>query len=327
MLSKPAGRDSCIIAMWARVSRDSALKFAHVLPSLRGGAILRQSNGGNIPAAAALSAQVLASDASALVTARSLHSSHSLWAAEQQNDVDGANQELADFFGTQHNQPTSSASPVASEATCGGAAQADHSKDQSAEAKGGNEGFAYRPNEPRPTAKSATLRHPQAGQTAALSHIDKDGRAAMVDVSHFVSSQREAIASAKVLLGPEVYKLVSANGIKKGDVLTVAQLAGIMGAKQCSVLVPLCHNILITYAHVKLHLEESDHSVVITAEAHTHGPTGVEMEALTAASTAALTIFDMCKAVSRQILITDLRLERKTGGKSGTYDRAAGVGL
>lgn len=195
------------------------------------------------------------------------------------------------------------------------------------EVKSDAETFAYQPNEPHPSAKSASLRHPKACQTGSLSHIDKDGRASMVDVSRFVNTQREAIASVKVVLGSDVYHLVSANGIKKGDVLTVAQLAGIMGAKQCSTLVPLCHNILISYVDVKLRLDKSDHSVNITAEAHTHGPTGVEMEALTAASTAALTVFDMCKAVSRQLVIQDLRLERKTGGKSGTFDRKAGIGF
>lgn len=187
--------------------------------------------------------------------------------------------------------------------------------------------FAYQTNELHSSATSTSLSHPQAGQAGALSHIDKDGRASMVDVSRFVNTQRTAIASAKVLLGREVFELVDANGIKKGDVLTVAQLAGIMGAKQCATLVPLCHNILISYVNVDLKLEESDHSVQITAEAHAHGPTGVEMEALTAASTAALTIFDMCKAVSRQLVISDLRLDRKTGGKSGTFDRAAGIGV
>lgn len=143
----------------------------------------------------------------------------------------------------------------------------------------------------------------------------------MVDVGKKLSTQRDAVASAKVVLGAEVYALVASNSIAKGDVLTVAELAGIMGAKHTSLLIPLCHNISLTYVDVKLRLLEAEHAVGITAEVRTVGPTGVEMEALTAASTAALTIYDMCKAVSRRLVIQDVVLERKSGGKSGNYVR------
>eukprot|EP00798_Chlamydomonas_sp_ICE-L_P019902 gene19902-26605_t len=138
----------------------------------------------------------------------------------------------------------------------------------------------------------------------------------MVDVSEKASTRREARASACVLLGREAFQLVRENKLKKGDVLSVAQLAGIMGSKHTSTLIPLCHNINISKVDVSLSLDEPSCSVRIQALAICHGTTGVEMEALTAASVAALTVYDMCKAVSKSIIISDIRLDNKSGGKS-----------
>ncbi|CAL8471602.1 g11144 [Coccomyxa elongata] len=143
----------------------------------------------------------------------------------------------------------------------------------------------------------------------------------MVDVGQKASSSRVAVASGRVHLGYEAFSLVQANQMQKGDVVTVAQLAGIMGAKQTSLLIPLCHNIPLSKVGVNLRLDPENNSVSITGEASTTGQTGVEMEALTAVSVAALTVYDMCKAVSKDICITDIRLEAKSGGQSGTYER------
>ncbi|KAK9834286.1 hypothetical protein WJX81_003811 [Elliptochloris bilobata] len=161
-----------------------------------------------------------------------------------------------------------------------------------------------------------------AGAAASgLTHVDGDGRAAMVDVGGKAPTERTASASGRVALAPEAFALVAANQIKKGDVLTVAQLAGIMGAKQTAALIPLCHPLPLTSAAVELALDAGSHSVVISAQAKTVGPTGVEMEALTAVAVSALTVYDMCKAVSRDITIGDIRLDQKSGGRSGDYQR------
>ncbi|KAK9814661.1 hypothetical protein WJX72_009391 [[Myrmecia] bisecta] len=158
------------------------------------------------------------------------------------------------------------------------------------------------------------------------SNLERDqGKAAMVDVGHKADTRRVARASARVLLGPDLYQLVASNRMKKGDVLTVAQLAGVMGAKHTSLLIPLCHNIFISSVKVDLQLDPQRSAVNVNAEAQTVGPTGVEMEALTAAAVAALTVYDMCKAVSKDITITDLRLDHKSGGKSGDFTRPAGT--
>lgn len=156
-----------------------------------------------------------------------------------------------------------------------------------------------------------------------LTHTDPDtGKATMVDVSHKSSTSRSATATAKVILGKEAFRLVHDNHVsKKGDVLTVSQLAGIMGAKQTSQLIPLCHPILLSDVSVSLTLDADALSVGIWAQATTVGQTGVEMEALTAASVAALTVYDMCKAASKMIEITDIRLVEKKGGKSGHWKR------
>ncbi|XP_023771029.1 cyclic pyranopterin monophosphate synthase, mitochondrial [Lactuca sativa] len=154
-----------------------------------------------------------------------------------------------------------------------------------------------------------------------LSHISVKGEAQMVDVSDKDISTRVAIASCKVILGKKVYDLVSANQVAKGDVLSVAKIAGITGAKQTSNLIPLCHNINLTHVGVDLRLNPCDYCVEIRGEAASTGKTGVEMEALTAVTLAGLTVYDMCKAASKHIQITDVRLEHKTGGKSGDWSR------
>lgn len=155
-----------------------------------------------------------------------------------------------------------------------------------------------------------------------LSHIDCSGQAAMVDVSSKEDSKRVAVASCRVLLGPKAFSLVAADQIAKGDVLNVAKIAGISGAKQTSSLIPLCHNVGLTHISVDLTLNEKESSVEIEGEAATTGKTGVEMEAMTAVAVAGLTVYDMCKAASKDIQITDIRLERKTGGKSGRWSRS-----
>mgnify|MGYP005833580863 FL=1 len=152
-----------------------------------------------------------------------------------------------------------------------------------------------------------------------LSHIDSGGNAVMVDISTKAETARTAIAKARVLMSSETAKLIADRGHKKGDVLGIAQLAGIMGAKKTPDLIPLCHPLPLTSVTVDLELASDADAVDITATCKTTGKTGVEMEALTAASVSALTVFDMCKAVDKSMRITDLRVTRKEGGKSGTF--------
>eukprot|EP00873_Tetraselmis_striata_P043636 jgi/Tetstr1/463900/TSEL_008711.t2 len=152
-----------------------------------------------------------------------------------------------------------------------------------------------------------------------LTHVDATGRAFMVDVGQGLRGM--GLTGGQVLLGPAAYALVEANQLKKGDVLSVSQLAGIMGAKATAQLIPLCHNIFISSVDVSLSLDATAHAVRIVSTAKTVGSTGVEMEALTATSVAALTVYDMCKAVSKDIVITDIKLDRKAGGKSGDFVR------
>lgn len=154
-----------------------------------------------------------------------------------------------------------------------------------------------------------------------LTHVGSTGKAQMVDVSPKENRSRTATASCKVVLGKKVFDLVLANQMAKGDVLSVAKIAGINGAKHTSTLIPLCHNITLTHVRVDLRLNPEDFCVEIEGEASCTGKTGVEMEAMTAVSVAGLTVYDMCKAVSKDIQITDVRLERKTGGKSGYWCR------
>jgi cyclic pyranopterin phosphate synthase len=157
------------------------------------------------------------------------------------------------------------------------------------------------------------------GMKKRLSHMDEEGRVQMVDTSAKPLTARRAVASARVLMSPETVKAVREHRTPKGDPLETARLAGIMAAKRTAELIPLCHPLPLT--HVDVRTELQDTGVLIEAEAATNAQTGVEMEALTAASVAALTVYDMCKAVDKGMTITDLQLETKTGGKSGDYAR------
>ena len=152
-----------------------------------------------------------------------------------------------------------------------------------------------------------------------LSHIDEQGRVAMVDTSAKEATVRRAVASARVLMSPGTVEAVRERRTPKGDPLETARVAGIMAAKRTAELIPLCHPLPLT--HIEVRAELNDEGVRIEAEAATTAQTGVEMEALTAAAIAALTVYDMCKAVERGITITDVRLEEKTGGKSGAWKR------
>jgi len=150
-----------------------------------------------------------------------------------------------------------------------------------------------------------------------LSHLDENGRAHMVDVSGKDDSERMAIARGEVIMRPETLALIRAGVLQKGDVLTVAQIAGVMAAKRTAELSPLCHPLPLTQVEVTLELADDIPGVRITAHASTVGKTGVEMEALTAVSVAALTIYDMAKAVEKTMRITNIRLVEKRGGQSG----------
>jgi cyclic pyranopterin phosphate synthase len=154
-----------------------------------------------------------------------------------------------------------------------------------------------------------------------LSHVDARGRAQMVDVAGKVVTAREAIATGTVRMKPEVLRMIAVGQIPKGDVLAVARVAGIMAAKKTPELVPLCHPLPITSASIEFTPDESHGTITIKATVRVEGKTGVEMEALTAVSVAALTIYDMCKAVDKGMIISDICLMKKTGGKSGTYVR------
>jgi cyclic pyranopterin phosphate synthase len=153
-----------------------------------------------------------------------------------------------------------------------------------------------------------------------FTHLDDEGNAIMVDVSNKQATQRTATAKGTVTMEPETIALIQAGGVKKGDVLSVAQLAGIMGAKRTPDLIPLCHPLELTSVTVDLVCDPGRNAVDITATCKLKGQTGVEMEALTAVAVAALTVYDMCKAVDRGMKITDVRLVHKAGGKSGTFE-------
>jgi len=155
----------------------------------------------------------------------------------------------------------------------------------------------------------------------SLSHIDEHGRIRMVDTGGKEISSRRAVASGRVLMKSETVEALRQHRTPKGDPLETARLAGIMAAKKTAELIPLCHPLPLT--HVDVHAEIDDRGIVLTAEVSTNAQTGVEMEALTAVSVAALTIYDMCKALDKSIVITDIVLEHKTGGKSGDYQRSA----
>ena len=154
-----------------------------------------------------------------------------------------------------------------------------------------------------------------------FTHFNDQGRAKMVDVGEKPPTRRTATAAARVLVNENTFALIRSGGMKKGDVLTVAQVAGVMGAKRTPDLIPMCHPILMDGIDLSLHLDEARCAVEIQATVSCDGRTGVEMEALTAVSTAALTVYDMCKAVQKDIVITDIRLLKKTGGVHGDFER------
>lgn len=154
----------------------------------------------------------------------------------------------------------------------------------------------------------------------ALTHLDAAGQAHLVDVAAKPDTAREAVARAEVVLRPQTANLIQSGGLPKGDVLATARIAGIMGAKQTPVIIPLCHSLLLTGAEVTFAWDEARGRLLIEATARTIGKTGVEMEALTAVTVAALTVYDMCKAVDREMRIEAVRLVRKTGGRSGTFE-------
>ena len=156
-----------------------------------------------------------------------------------------------------------------------------------------------------------------------FTHFNDEGRAKMVDVGDKPPTRRTAVAGARVLVSPETFALIRSGGMKKGDVLTVAQIGGIMGAKRTPELIPMCHPVAVDGIDLSLSLDEERCSVEIRASVSCDGRTGVEMEALTAASVAALTVYDMCKAVQKDMIITDIRLLDKTGGVHGDFHREA----
>ncbi len=154
-----------------------------------------------------------------------------------------------------------------------------------------------------------------------FTHFDEQGRARMVNVGDKNPTVRTAVAAGRVLVSRQTFDLIKTGGMKKGDVLTVAQIAGIMGAKRTPELIPMCHPILLDGVRLHLSLDEEHCAVEIRAEVSCSGRTGVEMEALTAVSTAALTVYDMCKAVQKDMVIDQIRLVSKTGGVHGDYLR------
>jgi len=155
---------------------------------------------------------------------------------------------------------------------------------------------------------------------ADFTHFDAEGKAVMVDVSDKEVTERVAEARGSVVMQPATLQMIRDGGVTKGDVLSVARLAGIMGAKRTPELIPLCHPLALTSVQVDLTLDEARSAVDITATCKLKGRTGVEMEALTAVAVAALTVYDMCKAVDRGMRITEVRLTRKDGGKSGRFE-------
>jgi len=148
-----------------------------------------------------------------------------------------------------------------------------------------------------------------------LTHFNENGRSRMVDVSEKADTEREAVAKGSIIMKPETVQLIKEGKMKKGDVLAVAQVGGIMGAKKTSDIIPMCHNIFLTGCNIEFEIKENE--IIIEATSKTYGKTGVEMEALSAVSICALTIYDMCKAVDKEMKITDIRLVKKSGGKSG----------
>lgn len=155
-----------------------------------------------------------------------------------------------------------------------------------------------------------------------LTHLDERGNARMVDIGDKAVTSRVATAAAEVHMMPDTFRLIADGSHKKGDVLAVARVAGIQAAKKCSDLIPLCHPLMLTKVTVDFEMDAGNNRVLIAATCAVDGKTGVEMEALTAASVAALTIYDMCKAVDRGMVVSNIRVLQKKGGKSGEYIRS-----
>jgi cyclic pyranopterin phosphate synthase len=158
-----------------------------------------------------------------------------------------------------------------------------------------------------------------------FSHLDKQGKARMVDVSEKAATEREAVAKGSVSIKPATIRLIKDGAVPKGDVMSAARIAGIMAAKKTAELVPLCHPLAITSVSVDMTIDEKESRMDIVAKVKTVGQTGVEMEALTAVSVAALTVYDMCKAVDKEMVISDIMLMEKRGGRSGEFRRSKGV--
>jgi len=154
-----------------------------------------------------------------------------------------------------------------------------------------------------------------------FTHFDEKGRARMVNVGEKEETKREAVAAGSISMKKETLEMVKQGAMKKGDVLGTARIGGIMGAKNTSSLIPMCHNILLEGVDIGFNIDEANSKIDITASVRTTGKTGVEMEALTAVSICALTIYDMCKAVDKEMVISDIMLVKKTGGKSGEFVR------
>jgi cyclic pyranopterin phosphate synthase len=154
-----------------------------------------------------------------------------------------------------------------------------------------------------------------------LTHLDAEGRVRMVNVGHKTATERTAIAESEVHLSPHAWKLLSAQANAKGEVLNTARIAGILAAKRCAELIPLCHSLPLSFVGVDFAADESRHVLAIRSTCHTHHQTGVEMEAMTACTVAALTVYDMCKAADKGIVIDRVRLIYKSGGKSGEWQR------
>lgn len=152
-----------------------------------------------------------------------------------------------------------------------------------------------------------------------FSHFDEDGNAVMVDVSGKEITQRRALAEGKIRVSREVFEAIAGRKVKKGDVLTVAQVAGIMGTKRTAELIPMCHLLNLTNSEVRFEMNSEELEIKAFCQVKTEGKTGVEMEALTGVSTALLTIYDMCKAIDKRMVIEEIHLCEKSGGKSGTF--------
>ncbi|WP_426710560.1 cyclic pyranopterin monophosphate synthase MoaC [Cetobacterium sp. SF1] len=152
-----------------------------------------------------------------------------------------------------------------------------------------------------------------------LTHFNKDGKAHMVDVTEKNSTERVAVAVGKIKMSKETFETVAAGTAKKGDVLGVARVAGIMAAKRTGDLIPMCHPLFLTGVNIDFTMDSKENTIICHAKVKTYGQTGVEMEALTALSTSLLTIYDMCKAMDKRMTILDMHLESKSGGKSGDF--------